>query len=314
MDKSSNSMDFYHKSNEEHALKPIDTTNPAILTDIKILASAATQERETQLAAKFRMHLVGMYFQSLGKEWDSNGLRESDFLHHIDLSLNGRRQVVHENRVFEMEPGEAWFLPGNFPVERRCSQQCDVLFFKFQCEWLPGVDPLLDWPGREPRLIGAIDVDEWRRWLEPDRIIGTAELLELRARLLSFLVRAIPDVDSVISGHLTTHTQFTDVFQHIELNLGADLRLGELAKIHGTSQGAFSIAFSRSTGISPKEYLTRRINQEALQMVMNTNLKIKQIADHLRFADEFYFSRFFQKLNGTPPSRYRSNFRASGAV
>ncbi len=295
-------------------MKPYDTTNPAILADVRILASNATQERESLLAAKFRMHLVGMYFQFIGREWGSNGLRESDFMHHIDLSLTGRRQVVHENQVFEMEPGQAWFLPGNTPVERRCSERCDVLFFKFQCEWLPGVDPLLDWPGREPRLIGGIDADEWRRWLEPDRVIGTADLLELRARLLSWLVRALPDVDSVISGHLATHTQFTDVFQYIEQNLGADLRLAVLAKIYGTSQGAFSIAFTRSTGISPKEYLTRRINQEALQLVMNTNLKMKEIADRLRFADEFYFSRFFQKLNGSPPSRYRGNFRTSSTT
>lgn len=234
---------------------------------------------------------------------------EGDYLHHIDVSLSGKRQVVLGERIFDLEPGQAWLLPGNTPVERRCAEQCEVLFLKFHCEWLPGVDPLLDWPGREPRLIGTIDSAEWRRWLEPDRIIGMVDLLELRARLLSWLVRAVPELGSVISAHLATHTQFISVFQHIEKRLGADLRLGDLAKIHGTSQGAFSVAFNRSTGISPKEYLTRRINQEALQLVINTDLKMKEIAARLRFADEFYFSRFFQKLNGVPPSRCRSDFR-----
>jgi YesN/AraC family two-component response regulator len=71
------------------------------------------------------------------------------------------------------------------------------------------------------------------------------------------------------------------------------------------------MAFKRSIGLSPKDYLMRRLNQEALQHVINTNLHMKEIAEKLRFTDEYYFSRFFQKLNGTPPSRYRKEFRSS---
>jgi AraC-like DNA-binding protein len=51
------------------------------------------------------------------------------------------------------------------------------------------------------------------------------------------------------------------------------------------------------------------LNQEALQLVISTDLKLKEIVERLRFTDEFYFSRFFQKLNGVSPSRYRARFR-----
>jgi AraC-like DNA-binding protein len=72
---------------------------------------------------------------------------------------------------------------------------------------------------------------------------------------------------------------------------------------------AFSTAFSRNIGISPKEYLSRRINEKALAMVTHTDMKMKEIADALRFSDEFYFSRFFKKMNGQPPSAYRAVMR-----
>ena len=36
---------------------------------------------------------------------------------------------------------------------------------------------------------------------------------------------------------------------------------------------------------------------------------LKEIAEKLRFSDEYYFSRFFQRLNGSPPLRYRSMFQ-----
>ena len=124
-----------------------------------------------------------------------------------------------------------------------------------------------------------------------------------------WIAQALPELDAIISNHLKTHAQFTEVFQVIEENLGADLRLAQLARAYGTTVDAFSMAFVRNTGISPKDYLRRRLNQEALQLVINTDLKCKEIAGKLRFNDEFYFSRFFSQLNGRAPSSYRQSFR-----
>ena len=45
---------------------------------------------------------------------------------------------------------------------------------------------------------------------------------------------------------------------------------------------------------------------------MSSNLKMKDIAEKLRFNDEYYFSRFFQKQNGAPPLRYRGMFQSAG--
>lgn len=290
-------------------MKLIDTTDPGAHAGMKTLVSNASAARETALAEKFRLHLLGMYFANVGPEWSSNGKRQGDYLHHIDITISGRREVICGDRVHELEPGQIWFLPGNTPVERRCEMPCEVLFFKFCCECLPGVDPLLDWAGREPRMAAQCDVKEWRQWISKDRAIGVAELLLLRGRLLTWLVTAVPELDEVVSKHLASHSQFTKVFDLIEREMGADLRLSALAEAYGTTVEAFSMAFSRGTGSSPKEYLTRRLNQEALQLVINTDLKLKQVAERLRFSDEFYFSRFFKKLNGCSPKAYRNRLR-----
>lgn len=290
-------------------MKLVDTTDVRAEAGVRALVNHSSFERECRLAGRFRIHLLGMYAATVGTEWDSKGRREGDFLHHIELPLTGSRTIVQNGKSYELSPGEIWFLPGNTPVERRCDSLCEVLFFKFCCEWLPGVDPLLDWPDRGPRKAGAFDAAEWREWLAPGRKFGVVELLRLRGCLLSWIAMAVPELDEVVSGHLSTHMQFAKVFDLIESKLGADIRISSLAKAHGVSVDAFSAAFSRSTGISPKEYITRRINQEALALVINTDLKMKEIADKLRFNDEFYFSRFFKNLNGCSPSLYRSQMR-----
>lgn len=289
-------------------MKLTDTTDPNAYAGMKTLVSNASAARETALAEKFRLHLLGMYVSDVGSEWSSHGRRQSDYLHHMDITLSGWRQVVCGDQTHDLEPGQIWFLPGNTPVGRSCEEPCEVLFFKFCCECLPGVDPLLDWPGREPRLAAKCDPAEWRKWTE-DRSIGVVDLLLLRGRLLEWLVTAVPELDEVVTRHLASHSQFTGVFDLIERELGADLRLSALAESYGTTVEAFSMAFSRGTGMSPKEYLTRRLNQEALQLVINTDLKLKQVAERLRFTDEFYFSRFFKKFNGCSPKDYRNRLR-----
>ena len=291
-------------------MKLIDTTDTRAHASVRNLTSSEGA-REFRLAEKFRIHLVGMYFAAVGAEWGSDGKQQADFLHHIEIVLSGKRQVVHNQKVYDLDPGQIWFLPGNTPVERRCNDSCEILFFKLNCEWLPGVDPLLDWSDRAPRLIGGFDPADWRGWLALEKESNVADLLMLRGQLLLWMTRAIPEIGEVIDRHLESHAQFSEVFEFIESNLGADLRIASLASVYGISQDAFSMAFRRSTGMSPKEYITRRLNQEAVQCVINTNYQMKEIAEKLRFSDEYYFSRFFQKHNGTPPSRYRKDFRGS---
>ena len=203
------------------------------------------------------MHLVGIYSTTVGREWDSHGKSESDVVHHINVNLSGRRQVVCRGRTYDLGPGEAWYLPANTPVERRCEETCELVFFKFFCECLPGVDPLLDWKDREPRRMRAIDIAEWRTWLESDRTLGISSILGLRGRLLWWMVQTIPELDEVIALHLASHSRFSDVFQYIEEHLGADLRLADLAEVHG------SIARRVCGGFHPEHRESARRNTSA---------------------------------------------------
>ena len=289
-------------------MKLVDTTSPTAHAGMVALINGAESDRAMYLAQKFRINLLGMYSAVVGAEWDSRGKEECNFLHHLDISLSGKRELVYEGKVYQIEAGDVWYFPGNTPVVRKCEEVCEVLFFRVSCDWLPGVDPLLDWPGRSPRFVEKTDIARWRPWLKLERPIIASDLIGLRGQLLAWIALALPELDQILNYHLATHTQFTAVFEYLEEHLAADLRISKLAQIHGVSQAAFTMAFSRSLGISPKEYLTRRLNQKAVEWVIHTDLRMKEIAEKLKFSDEYYFSRFFQKLNGSPPTRYRQTF------
>jgi len=278
----------------------------------KTIFSENDLQKKLQIVENFHIHLIGFYSSEGGSEWSSNGKAESDFLHHIDLTISGRREIVHGGKIIELEPGWAWFLPGCTPVVRRCQERFKVYFLKFRCEWLPGVDPLLDWSERKPIRLGRWHEKTFLKDWQFGRGHEVKSLLLLQSQIQSWLARSLPDLDKIIINHIQTHGRFKPVFDLIEERLGADLRIETLAATLRLPVSAFSMAFARSTGMSPKAYLNRRLNQEAIKLLIRPDVLIKEVADALHFADEYYFSRFFKKLNGVPPADYRNKMFGRG--
>ena len=289
-------------------MKLQDTTDPRAHRGCRTLFSETAQQQKSELAERFRVHLIGVYYSEVGPSWSSEGRLEGDFVHHVDLVCSGRRQVVHEGRVTELAPGYAWYLPACTPVERRCQEWCRLYFVKFRCEWLPGVDPLLDWPGRHPVRLG-----EWQEGMFPELShagpgMDSRSLVVLQGQIQLWLGRALGDFERIMETHLQSHRRFEKVFELLDTKLGADLRVGDMAAAAKMGRMGFSMAFRRNVGLSPKDWLGRRLNQEAIRLLIQTDARTKEIAQQLRFSDEYHFSRFFKRLNGVAPTPYRQRF------
>jgi AraC-like DNA-binding protein len=80
------------------------------------------------------------------------------------------------------------------------------------------------------------------------------------------------------------------------------------------SVSSFSMAFTRNIGMSPKTWLNRRLNQEAIRLLTQTDISAKEIARRLNFADEYYFSRFFKRMNGVSPRPFREKLQGRNSL
>jgi AraC-like DNA-binding protein len=69
---------------------------------------------------------------------------------------------------------------------------------------------------------------------------------------------------------------------------------------------AFRKRFRRLTGITPAQYRSRRLIEQACLLLETTDLTCRAIAAKLGFESEFYFSRRFKQLVGVSPRDYRS--------
>jgi AraC-like DNA-binding protein len=89
------------------------------------------------------------------------------------------------------------------------------------------------------------------------------------------------------------------------------INLEDLVKELPMGYSKFRKVFKTMCGISPAQYQLNLRLDKARELLLTTNLTIKQIAAHTGFDSIFYFSRLFKKKNGTAPKNYRDKISMS---
>lgn len=88
------------------------------------------------------------------------------------------------------------------------------------------------------------------------------------------------------------------------------LKVGDYAAMLGVSRDRLGTAVQRATGVSPQGYLHQLLIREARGLLANTGMPVGQVAFRLGFADPAYFTRFFTRLTGNTPARFRKEAKA----
>jgi AraC family transcriptional regulator len=99
------------------------------------------------------------------------------------------------------------------------------------------------------------------------------------------------------------------VDEAIEANLSGELRIADIAKLCGLSEGHFHRAFRAATGRTPLEHITARRIDRARQLLARSGLSIGVIALQVGFQSPSHFARLFQQATGKTPGDYRRAFR-----
>ncbi|MFN4210600.1 MAG: AraC family transcriptional regulator [Devosia sp.] len=97
--------------------------------------------------------------------------------------------------------------------------------------------------------------------------------------------------------------------QLVELNARAQWRVSDYARAMGISTDRLTSAIRRATGQSPLELVHRRLLEDAESLLERSALQVSEIADALGFRDAGYFNRFFSRLKGISPGRYRQQMQ-----
>jgi AraC-like DNA-binding protein len=92
--------------------------------------------------------------------------------------------------------------------------------------------------------------------------------------------------------------------------LDREIDYTSLASRAGMSPRTLRRAFRQQFGTSPHQYLIESRIARARELLAETDLPIKQIAQSLGYMDVFYFGRQFRAHAGVPPAAYRRSREA----
>lgn len=96
---------------------------------------------------------------------------------------------------------------------------------------------------------------------------------------------------------------------HLRDNCDSRISVADMAEIMNMSEQVFARRFSADTGITPAKFFGRILASRAAELLINTELSGKEIADRMGFCNEYYFSRFFKRHFNLSPSGFRRNIR-----
>ena len=88
-------------------------------------------------------------------------------------------------------------------------------------------------------------------------------------------------------------------------DLSKSIPIDELARTANLSYVQFLRRFKAYTSTTPSDYLMSLRLQKAKNLLLDSDMQVKQIAKSCGFENEYYFSNFFKKHIGTSPSTFR---------
>ena len=129
------------------------------------------------------------------------------------------------------------------------------------------------------------------------------ELKDLSISILEY--EKIQKAKSNISENVNEDYIISKAQLFIKSNYDKPLRLEDVAKAVYLSPNYFSSMFKKITGYTFSSYLTRKRIEAAKELLIKTNLPIKEIVEKVGFEDYNYFNRTFKKIEKVPPAQFR---------
>jgi AraC family transcriptional activator of pobA len=114
-----------------------------------------------------------------------------------------------------------------------------------------------------------------------------------------------PDVDD---ADVQLHRRFA---QLLERDFARHHDVAHYADALGVPAAALSRALTTLTGRGTKELIVERAMVEAMRLLRFTDLTVGEIAFHVGYGDQLYFSRAFKRFAGRAPQAYRAEVHGS---
>ncbi|CAM4472569.1 AraC-like DNA-binding protein [Paenibacillus endophyticus] len=241
--------------------------------------------------------------------WD--GMKRIDGpLYLLQYTVSGFGQFRLGNQTHDIHPGMAFLaeIPGDHHYGLPSgSDQWTFYFVLFRQQHLKSLwSELIDTVGITPSFDPS------------SKVIQTLKSLYTEARMnrIQNSYQASMLIYRLIMELLQSHT----LQQHEKANWPEPIKLAaaymeeeyhrlqnldDVADAAGLSKYYFTRMFTKTTGISPMDYVTKVRMEKAVSLLRNSPLSVEEIAFSVGYSSSSYFSKVFRSRTGFPPANFR---------
>lgn len=219
--------------------------------------------------------------------------------------VNGKVNLIFSDGKCSLKPGMMYLIPANQPFRYSVASNFTHYWLHFCSSQLEKISHFqhvaeLKAPaGMDSQMKNLIRYAKIGDGVEA--LLGADVIL--RNILLLFLV-SMPKGDFEKINKLG---QYSHVIEYINRNVKKNLMVKDLAKIAGMNYNDFSAGFHSTFGITPKQYICKRRIDIAKNLLLSSDMNIKQVSEYVGYDNEFFFYRLFKKYTRQTPKYYRNN-------
>lgn len=126
----------------------------------------------------------------------------------------------------------------------------------------------------------------------------------IESKLLAFLLE-------IQSGDDSQNKLFHDVSEYVRANVCSAPKVGDVALRFGYNADYLSRLFIKNSGLSLKKYIDREREAAISDLLLNTTMTLKEIAEACSFEDANALIKFFTARAGCSPTQYRNRIFAT---
>jgi len=135
---------------------------------------------------------------------------------------------------------------------------------------------------------------------------GTAALFE-QSRLAYEIVTEHISYNNLVEGPILSDERMLRVEKYLKNNEMEEFDVARLAEIACLSKSQFNRRFKSVFRLSPHSYWEKLRFSKVCFMLKYDDTSIAEVAETFGFSSQFYFSRWFKKMAGSPPSEYKNS-------
>jgi AraC family transcriptional activator of pobA len=222
---------------------------------------------------------------------------------HVSFGEGGALRDQYGETKFK--PGLVVLTPFQTPCEQICKNRFTVFYIHFRLSSGPSVDLL---SGLKKNIAYQLPMTEIKNLQQLLTKNSFSSALEVQIKLMSWLLPILQTNEASIKGQFGIASQYKEFFERLEKELCVGLSVTNLVSQFTSDVDKFSRHFKRDTGRTIVAQRNVMLIEKAQTELLMTDQSVKQVARHLGFQDELYFSRFFKKHTQRSPIEFRKLF------